>query len=124
MEVKYYECGICGKIIAMVKDSGVPTICCGQPMKELIPGTSDGAAEKHVPVVTQVGNLVRVQIGEVIHPMLDAHHIEWIAIETREGYQVQDLKPGEEPVAEFLLPEGDELVAAFEHCNIHGLWKK
>lgn len=124
MEMKYYVCSRCGKIIAMVKDTGVPTICCGLPMQELVSGMTDGAAEKHVPMVTVDGTMVHVQIGEVIHPSLEEHHIEWIAIETKEGYQIKDLKPGEVPQADFVLSDTDELVAVYEHCNIHGLWKK
>ena len=122
--MKYYVCKKCGKIIAMVKDSGVPTICCGQPMQELVPGMTDGAAEKHVPVVSMDGCVVHVQIGEVWHPSVKEHYIEWIAIETKEGYQIKDLKPGEAPMADFALSDSDVLVAAYEHCNIHGLWKK
>ena len=45
MEQKFYVCERCGNIVAMVKPSGVPVVCCGQPMKELVPGTTDAAAE-------------------------------------------------------------------------------
>ena len=48
--MKFYRCDVCGKIVAMVKETAVSTICCGKPMRELVPGTTDGAAEKHVPV--------------------------------------------------------------------------
>jgi superoxide reductase len=92
-------------------------------MVELIPNTSDGANEKHVPVITREGQTVRVQVGSVAHPMLDAHYIEWIALETRQGMQRKLLEPGKEPVAVFALVEGDEPVAAYEYCNLHGFWK-
>ena len=36
----------------MVKDTGVPVVCCGEKMHELIPGTTDASMEKHVPVYT------------------------------------------------------------------------
>ena len=49
--MKFYVCEHCGNIIQFVKASGVPVMCCGQKMKEIIPGVSDGAAEKHVPAV-------------------------------------------------------------------------
>lgn len=98
-------------------------MCCGSPMKELIPGTVDAAVEKHVPVVTIDGNTVTVVVGGVAHPMLEEHYIEWIAIQTKEGCQMKELHPGDEPKAVFALAPGDELVAAYEHCNIHGLWK-
>ena len=52
MEQKFYICKHCGNIIAKVKDAGVPVICCGEPMSEIIPGTTDAAVEKHVPVWT------------------------------------------------------------------------
>ena len=107
----------------MVKDSGVNVVCCGQKMTELIPGTSDGAHEKHVPVVTVDGNKVSVAVGAVDHPMLDVHFIEWIAIETSAGAQRKVLKPGDAPKAEFVLAEGETFVAAYAYCNLHGLWK-
>lgn len=121
--MKYYVCGTCGNIIEFAKESGVPVVCCGQQMKELIPGTSDGAAEKHVPVVTLNGNHVLVEIGSVAHPMVEEHHIEWIVIETRKGSQKVKLAHTDAPRAEFLLTDGDEYVAAYEYCNLHGLWK-
>ena len=49
--MKYYICEHCGNIIEYVKESGVPVMCCGQKMTEIVPGISDGAHEKHVPVV-------------------------------------------------------------------------
>lgn len=123
MELKFYACELCGKIIAMVKDSGTPTVCCGQTMKELVPGSVDAAAEKHVPVVTVEGNKITVEVGSVPHPMAEEHFIEWIAIATKEGAQGKALNPGDEPKAEFLLADGDEFVSAYEHCNLHGLWQ-
>ena len=121
--MKYYKCGVCGNIIEFAKESGVPVMCCGQKMEELIPGTSDGAQEKHVPVVSVEGNHVTVQIGAVGHPMVDAHYIEWIVIETKKGSQKVKLLPGQAPKAEFWLAEDDAFVAAYEYCNLHGLWK-
>ena len=121
--MKFYRCDHCGNIVTFVHSAGVPVMCCGQKMTELVPGTTDGAAEKHVPVVHVEGNQVRVQVGSVEHPMLEEHHIEFIAIETKQGSQVKYLKPGEKPQAVFALAEGDQLVAAYEYCNLHGLWK-
>ncbi|MCD7872194.1 MAG: desulfoferrodoxin [Clostridiales bacterium] len=123
MELKYYVCEHCGKIIAVIKESGVPIMCCGQKMKELIPGTVDAAVEKHIPVFKIENGKVHVQIGEVKHPMLDEHYIEWIGLQTKQGYQIKPLKPGDEPKACFSVCDGDEVEAVYEHCNIHGLWK-
>ena len=122
--MKFYECEHCGNIIAYVKESGVPVMCCGQKMKELVPGTSDGAYEKHVPVVTVDGDKVIVEVGSVEHPMVEAHYIQWIAIETTKGNQRVELSPTDKPRAEFKLTDGAEFIAAYEYCNLHGLWKK
>ena len=121
--MKFCRCPHCGNIIAKVNDSGVPVVCCGQPMQELVPNTGDGAGEKHVPVVTREGQEVIVRIGSVDHPMLDNHYIQWIAIETKAGNQRKVLKPGDAPEARFLVKEDDEVIAAYEYCNLHGLYK-
>ena len=121
--MRFFICEHCGNMVEMVKDKGVPVMCCGQKMTELIPGTSDGAAEKHVPVVATDGNKVSVMVGEVAHPMLDVHYIEWIAIETSSSIQRKMLNPGQEPKAEFVLEDGEKLVAVYAYCNLHGLWK-
>lgn len=123
MEQRYFICEHCGNVIAMVKDKGVPVMCCGQKMTELVPGRSDGAAEKHVPVIKVDGNTVTVTVGEAAHPMLEVHFIEWISLQTKEGNQRKCLKPGDAPKATFALCEGDEVEAAYAYCNLHGLWK-
>lgn len=123
MELKFYYCKHCGKVIAIVKNTPVPTICCGEPMAELVPGVTDAAAEKHVPVIQIEGNVVTVSVGQVVHPMLEEHSIEWILLQTEKGIQKKWLKPGDEPKARFILDEGEKVVAAYEYCNLHKLWK-
>lgn len=121
--MKFYVCEHCGNIIEFEKNTGVPVMCCGQKMTELVPGTSDGAEEKHVPVVTIKGNEVLVEVGAVEHPMLEEHHIEWIVIETKKGCQKVKLEIDDKPKAKFILTDDDEFIAAYEYCNLHGLWK-
>lgn len=121
--MKFYVCEKCGNFVEMIKASGAPMSCCGQAMTELVPGTSDGAVEKHVPVYKVDGNKVTVTVGSVEHPMIAEHYIEWIAIETEKGVQRKNLKPEEKPCAEFLLTEGDAVVGVYAYCNLHGLWK-
>ena len=87
MEMKFYRCAHCGKIIAVVKESGVPVMCCGQKMQEIIPGTTDASVEKHVPVVEVIGDVVKVKVGAVAHPMLPEHYIEWVSLKTKFGNQ-------------------------------------
>ncbi len=121
--MKFYICKHCGNIIAFAEDKGVPVVCCGEKMSELVPGTTDAAQEKHVPVIEVDGNLVTVKVGEVEHPMLEEHHIAWIALETKEGNQRKPLPVDGKPEATFALTDGDEVIAAYEYCNLHGLWK-
>ena len=112
--MKFYVCEHCGNIIEYVKNAGVPVMCCGQKMTELIPGTSDGAHEKHVPVITVDGDKVIVEVGSIEHPMVEAHYIQWIAIETKKGSQRVKLEYTDKPRAEFKLVDQDEVVAAYE----------
>lgn len=121
--MKFYRCSHCGNIIAFVKDQGVPVLCCGQKMEEIVPNTTDAAVEKHVPVLTVEGNVVTVKVSSVEHPMVEKHYIEWIALETKQGNQRKTLQPGQTPELSFALAEGDEVVAAYAYCNLHGLWK-
>lgn len=123
MEQKFYICEHCGKMVALVKESGVPVMCCGQKMTEIIPGTTDAAVEKHVPVYTVENNIVHVKVGEVEHPMTPEHFIEWVSIQTNQGNQRKALKPGDQSEICFALCDGDEVEAVYAYCNLHGLWK-
>ena len=91
-------------------------------LKVVKANTVDAAVEKHVPLISVDGNNVVITVGEVLHPMLEEHYIEFVVIETSCGYQVHYLKPGEEPIAVFLLSEGETLLNAYCYCNLHGLW--
>lgn len=120
--MKFYICEVCGNLVGMIDESGVPMQCCDQDMTELIPGTSNGAPEKHVPVCKTEGHTVVVTVGSVNHPMESSHYIEWIAIKTAKGVQRKILAPGNSPCAKFALTEDDTLVATYAYCNLHGLW--
>lgn len=121
--MNFYRCEHCGNIILFATSSGVPVTCCGEEMKKLKQGTVDASTEKHIPVIKGDGQKVTVFIGEIEHPMIPEHHIEWIVLETEEGYQMKYLKPGMQPHAEFSITGSDRVKAAYEYCNIHGLWK-
>ena len=123
MKQRFFKCAHCGNIIAMVEESGVPVMCCGQKMEEIIPNTTDGAKEKHVPAVFQDENIVVVKVGMVEHPMATDHYIQWVSLETKQGNQRKVLSPGQAAWAEFSIVEGDEVIAAYAYCNLHGLWK-
>lgn len=123
MGVRFYICKHCGNIIGMIHSSGVKVKCCGEDMVELVPNTTDGAKEKHVPVVEVNGDKVTVQVGSVAHPMEAEHYIMWIYIQTAQGGQRKNLNPGDKPEAVFALAGGDKVIAAYAYCNKHGLWK-
>ncbi len=123
MELKFYRCKHCGQIVAIVKGTGVPVICCGEPMQEIKAGEMDASVEKHVPVFEVKEDKVYVTIGSVNHPMEEAHYIEWVALKSKFGNQRKALKPGDEPKVVFPLLPGDEVEAVLAYCNLHGLWK-
>lgn len=123
MEMKFYKCAHCGKIVAVVKETGVPVYCCGEEMQEIVPGTVDASKEKHVPVYTVENNLVKVRVGEVAHPMTEEHHIAWISLQTKEGNQRKTLPVNKLAEVCFAICDGDEVQAVYACCNLHGLWK-
>ena len=121
--MRVFVCEHCGNMVELIKDKGVPMLCCGQAMTELIPGTTDGAADKHIPVYTVNGQQVNVTVGSTEHPMAEVHYIEWIAVETEHSILRTALQPGQPPKASFTLAEGETVQAVYAYCNLHGLWK-
>lgn len=119
----FYRCAHCGKIVSVVVNGGGTLTCCGDEMQLLKANTTDAAKEKHVPAVTVEGNKVVVNVGSVDHPMTPEHYIQFIMIETNLGKQYKGLTPDDKPHAEFVLQDGEKLAAAYEYCNLHGLWK-
>ena len=122
--MKFYICRHCGNIVTPLTSSKVPLHCCGPPMELLEAGVTDAATEKHVPVVSVEGNLVKVAVGAVAHPMVEEHFIQWVAVETERDALVHWFHPGEAPEAVFALADGQQVKAVYEYCNLHGLWKK
>ncbi len=120
--MKFFICEHCGNLVGVINDAGVPMMCCGQKMTQLIPGTVEASVEKHLPVVTVDGDKVKVEVGSVAHPMAEEHSILWVYLQTDKGGQRKNLAVGEAPVAEFSLLD-EKPVAAYAYCNLHGLWK-
>lgn len=123
MEQKFYKCSHCGKIVALVKESGVPVMCCGAKMELIIPGSVDASEEKHVPCFTIEGETLVVTVGEVEHPMTAEHYIEWVSVQTNRGNQRKFLSPGDKPAVCFALCPNEKVEAVYAYCNLHGLWK-
>lgn len=121
------RCAECGAMVEVLKDCTCASCsgftCCGKEMQLLKENTSDGAAEKHVPVVEARGNGVLVKVGEIAHPMIEEHYIAWIEVISGSVTMRRRLNPGEPPEAFFEIPYSEKLIAR-EYCNKHGLWKK
>ena len=99
-------------------------VCCGQPMIQQAENTVDASREKHVPVVEIMGDKVHVKIGEVEHPMIPEHYIEWIEVLTTTRVYRKYLNPELNRKAETDFTVEGEVIATREYCNLHGLWKK
>ena len=110
-------------VIMLIGGKGTDITCGGKPMNFLTANTTDAAQEKHVPQVSVDGKKISVKVGSVEHPMTEAHLIQWIYLQTRRGGQYVHLSATDKPEAEFIVADGDEPVAAYEYCNLHGLWK-
>ena len=115
--LKVYQCKECKKTVISKTELTLAGF------EELVAGSTDAAQEKHVPVVSKKCKSVKVDVGSVAHPMTEEHLIEWVAIETEQGYQVKYLSANSAPVCNFTLADGDALVAVYAYCNLHGLWK-
>lgn len=129
--LKIYRCTICGNLIEIIDPSGVTPVCCGQDMEEMLPGTTDGAKEKHIPVCIEHSHdipdttsikTVTVHVGELPHPMTDAHYIIWIILVTNQGVYRKPLTPSQKPETQFLLHKDEEVHEIYSYCNLHGLW--
>lgn len=121
-KLQIYKCELCGNIVEVLHGGAGELVCCEKPMKLLAENTTDAATEKHVPVIEKVPGGVNVKVGEVAHPMLDNHYIEWIEIIADGKAYRQFLNPGDAPEATFKV-EGAQKIVAREYCNLHGLWK-
>ena len=121
MATKFYICKHCGNVVHKCVDSGVPVVCCGEKMEELIPNTVEASGEKHIPVVTKIDDCsIKVEVGSVAHPMLPEHHIAFIYVETEHGGIRVNLTDKPEAV---VCVCKDKPVTVYEYCNLHGLWK-
>ena len=117
--IKFYRCRHCGNVIVKVVDSGVPVVCCGEVMGELKPNTTDGAVEKHVPVIEKKNGKTVVRVGEVPHPMTAEHYIPLIVATNKDGFEIKKLAPNDKPEVTF---EGASFTEFYAFCNLHGLW--
>lgn len=119
--LQVYKCDVCGNIVEILNVGGGQLVCCGKPMTLLEENTVDAAVEKHIPVAEVKDGEVHVKVGEVEHPMLTEHFIQWVEVITKDGQVLrQNLNADEKPVAVFKVDS--EIDRVREYCNLHGLW--
>ena len=118
---KIYKCELCGNVVEVLHAGEGDIVCCGKSMKLLQEQTADSSKEKHVPIIEKTVGGFKVTVGSTIHPMADAHYIEWIELIADGISYKKFLKPGDQPVAEFSVKA--DKVSAREYCNMHFLWK-
>ncbi len=123
MKKKFLRCPICGNLVEVINDSNVRVMCCGKPMEELVANTTDGATEKHVPVVEINNELVTITVGETLHPMTEEHYIMWIHVFTNLKEYHFNLNPSNNPQVKFNKDINEEIIEVNAYCNLHGLWK-
>ena len=119
-KLEIYKCMVCGNIVEVLHGGDGELVCCGQPMKLFVENTTDGAKEKHVPVIEKLADGFKVKVGGIPHPMEEKHYIEWIEVRTGNNVSAKGLLPGEKPEAEFSIADTNVKVRAY--CNVHGLW--
>ena len=122
-QLEVYKCTHCGNIVEVIHGGGASLVCCGENMKLMKEGSTDGAMEKHVPVIEKIEGGYKVTVGSVAHPMDENHYIEWIEVINGSYVNRYQLRPGEAPQAAFYVPMQPGLVIR-AYCNKHGLWKK
>lgn len=117
---RFIQCPECQGIALVIY--GEDNAGCGKYDK-LHANTAEAAVEKHLPVVKVNKDCVVAKVGEKDHPMEEDHFITWVYVETTLGGQLRVLKPGDKPMVEFRMNEGEKPLAVYEYCNRHGLWK-
>ena len=118
-----YRCTVCGNVVEVVNPGAVLS-CCGQPMMLMKENTTDGAKEKHVPVIEPIEGGYKVSVGSVEHPMLPEHYIQWIELLTPTDVLRHELKPGEN-LKQYSIPMPKRLqLANIATCMDYGKGNK
>ena len=119
--MKVYRCLKCEEVVVMRSDDK-KIKCCDEEMYELIPNSSEGDKETHMPLIRRIGNFVTVTVGEKMHPMLDVHYLDFVLLETDKGIYYKKLNMEDKPVVDFLLMNDETIIKAYACCNDHELW--
>lgn len=130
---KFYICKMCGNLVEKIEDSGIAPFCCGKKMTCLNAEETEGAGEKHLPVVTTTKltcldkcdmstTLVHIEVGSEPHPSLNNHFIKWIQLETDKNTYRRHLEPGQPASVDFIICGEESPISVYSYCNQHGLW--
>lgn len=117
-----YYCSICKNLVEITAEGATALVCCGEPMEKLEAKTADEGKEKHVPVVSENEDGIVVKVGDVPHPMLEAHWINFIEVCTADKVIRKELKAGDAPEG-FFSVKLEDVVCVRSFCNLHSLWK-
>ncbi len=122
-KLSLYKCEVCGNIVEIVMEGKGVLVCCGEDMKLLKSKSTDGASEKHVPVVEHMGSSHVIKVGSMPHPMQKEHYIQFIEAISHDNRYVKRkyLHPDEEPEMVIKCLEEEDFEAR-EFCNIHQLY--
>lgn len=117
-----YKCEICGNVVQVVHTGIGTLVCCDQPMVLQEEHIEDEGFEKHLPALSFEDGKLRVTIGETLHPMEEAHYIEWIEYIVDNEVNRVYLEPTDKPEAVFDMKDSPNYIVR-AYCNIHGLWE-
>lgn len=122
MDLTFFKCEICHNLVVMINNSGNPMRCCGKEMTKLSVNENYGSPEHHIPIIKTDHDKVKVKISSEPHPMETGHYISWICLQTKKGFQLKHLVPGNQAELCFIVSKDDEPEKVYCYCNIHGLW--
>ena len=120
--MQFYQSEGCANALTLLADTELVLACNGGSLS-VLPADARGTPELHIPVLTVRSGTAHVRVGLAPHPMVPEHWLEWIVLETQQGFSVRRLRPGDAPEALFALPDTETAVGAYAYCNLHGLWQ-
>ena len=118
-----FRCKICGNIIEILEGGEGELVCCEEPMELIKVQTEEAMYEKHKPVISAKGEDIEIKVGEVLHPMTQEHHIDFIEAISLDGKYLyrKYLEADEQPIMKFFCKT--DKMKAREFCNIHGFFE-
>ena len=122
MSEKFYISKKSGVVFHQCMDDHKKELYSDDKLTELLPNTFDASKEKPLHVIDINADFVTVHVGNILHPMDTNHYISFIYLETENSGYIKYLNPGDTPSATFYVKD-EKLIAIYEYCTLHGLWK-